>query len=84
VEIDTIYDGWLDEYEVDANAFPKVALSIVQVEKARNAFQFDLRSLSSYFHCVQLPPPTIRKISSFSKEFGGQDGRTEIKRYFQV
>ena len=41
LEIDTIDDSGSDEYEVDANAFPKVALLIAQVEKAKGAFQFD-------------------------------------------
>ena len=41
LEITTIDDGEADEYEVDANAYPKVALLIAQVEKAKGVFRFD-------------------------------------------
>lgn len=41
LEITTVDDGEADEYEVDANAYPKVALLIAQVEKAKGAFRFD-------------------------------------------
>jgi len=41
LEIDTIDDSGSDAYEVDEDAFPKVALLIAQVDKARSAFRFD-------------------------------------------
>ncbi|MGD0752968.1 MAG: hypothetical protein ABSA23_16365 [Anaerolineales bacterium] len=41
LEFDAVAGGGSDEFEVDANAFPKVALLIAQVEKAKEAFQFD-------------------------------------------
>ena len=41
LEIDAVANGGLDVYETDEEAFPKVALLIAQVQKAKAAFQFD-------------------------------------------